>query len=231
MTNLAEKTKKSTKIAAVEMEEYKALRAEIITYISAKQNLIYLSVLVILALLGLQITTKLCLFSLCTLITIIVFYIQDFNYKIGIAECGAYIRAKFENKYEDLSWETTLSKLNMRYDKQKGKRKITWTKKYKRHFRSIFDSGVINHFTVFSLISLIVGWYPILEKFQQSKDCLERFWENETLGVLIMSLSSVISLAFFATLIVIQRRDFNRIRKEFYINIKKIIRKSKKVKK
>lgn len=113
---------------------------------------------------------------------------------------------------------------------KKGKEKLLGQKKYKRHFRSIFDSGVINHFTVFSLISLIIGWYPILEKFQQSKDSLEEFWTNETSSVQIMSFASIITLAFLAYIIVIKGRDFNRIRKEFYINIKKIIRKSKKAK-
>ena len=107
-----EKIKKYSKLSQIEIEEYRALRAEILTYVSAKQNLIYLSVLVVLALLGLQITIKLCLFSLCTTATIIVFYIQDFSYKIGIAECGAYIRARFEDRSIELNWETTLSKIN-----------------------------------------------------------------------------------------------------------------------
>lgn len=131
MTDVVEKTKKQYKLLEVEIEEYKALRAEILTYISAKQNLIYLSVLVVLALLGLQITTKLCLFSLCTIVTIIVFYLQDFSYKIGIAECGAYIRARFEDRLNELNWETTLSKLNMKYDKQKKNKNITWSKNIK----------------------------------------------------------------------------------------------------
>lgn len=131
----ASKTLKYSELTMIEMEEYKSLRTEIITYINAKQNLIYLSVLVILALLGLQITTKQFLFSLCTIVTICIFYIQDLNYKIGIAECGAYIRAKFEDKSNELNWETTLSKLNMKYDRQNSSKNITWSKKYKKYFR------------------------------------------------------------------------------------------------
>lgn len=103
MNKVAEIVKKSSELTTIELEEYRVLRAEIITYIKAKQNLIYLSVLVILALLGLQITTKQYLFLLYSIVTIFVFYIQDLNYKIGIAECGAYIRSKFEDRSNELN--------------------------------------------------------------------------------------------------------------------------------
>ncbi len=64
-----------------EIAEYNALRNEIITYINLKQNLVYLSLLVIVALIGLQITTKLLYFSLCSVITIYAFFILDLKYK------------------------------------------------------------------------------------------------------------------------------------------------------
>ncbi len=228
MTKVEEKTTKSSKLTEVEIEEYRALRAEILTYISAKQNLIYLSVLVVLALLGLQITTRLYLFSLCTVVAIIVFYIQDFSYKIGIAECGAYIRAKFEDKSNELNWETTLSKLNMKYDKQKGSKKITCIKKYKNHFKSIFDLRLINHFSIFALISLIVGWFPLLEGVMETTLCLEEFAKTEMVNIVTMLVASVISLVFIICIICTSKQDFNRIRKEFYIKMKKSMRKKEK---
>lgn len=230
MNKVAEIVKKSSESTAIEMEEYRALRTEIITYINAKQNLIYLSVLVILALLGLQITTKQYLFSLCSIVTIVVFYIQDLNYKIGIAECGAYIRAKFEDGSNGLNWETTLSKINMRYDQQKNTPKITVSKKYKKHFKSIFDSRIVNHFSVFTLISLIVGWSPFLEELKKSKVNPKDFIKNEMVNVIIMGLATVIGLSFIIYIICIRNRDFNRIRKEFYIKIKKIIHKKRHLK-
>lgn len=188
----------NSELTPAEIEEYRALRNEIITYINAKQNLIYLLVLVILALLGLQITTNQCLFSLCTIVTIFVFYKQDLNYKIGLAECGAYIKAKFEERSKELNWETILSQINDKYDnsdKTKTDTKII-QEKYTSFFRSIYDSGFFNHFTIFSIISLLVGWFPFIEGTIASKLCANDSVQVDIVNIIIMGLASLITLIF-----------------------------------
>lgn len=231
MTDVNDEMKTTSKLTPAEVEEYCALRNEIITYINAKQNLIYLSVLVVLALLGLQITTKQYLFSLCTIVTIFVFYKQDMNYKIGLAECGAYIRARFEDRSNELHWETILSRINDKYDHSNktktNTKKITKekTKKYTSFFRSIFDSGIINHFTAFSIISLVVGWFPLLEKITTSKLCANNSVEVDIANIIIMGLATLITLSFIIYIISIKKRDFNCIRGEFYSQIKKLLKK------
>lgn len=224
MTGVNDETKATSELTLVEIEEYRALRNEIITYINAKQNLIYLSVLVVLALLGLQITTKQYLFSLCTIVTIFVFYKQDLNYKIGLAECGAYIRARFECRSNELKWETTLSRINKKYDNSNKTK--TYTKKYKSFFRSIFDSGIFNHFTAFSLISLVFGWFPLLEN-KVSKLCGNDSVSVETVNIIIMGLATLITLIFIVYIINIRKRDFNCIRREFYSEIKDLLQNKK----
>lgn len=204
----------------VELEEYRALRNEILAYINAKQNLVYLSLLVIIALIGLQITTERCIFSLCSVITIFTFFVLDSRYKTGIAECGAYIRAKFENNSEELNWETTLSYLNSKYSEQKINKKhkgVTKKEKYTYFFRSIFDSGFFNHFTAFTCISLILGWITLFLKFTNSKTTIHI--SDEIINVLSMLLTTIITIIFVSYIKYKANRDFNKMRQEFYEEI------------
>lgn len=205
---------KTTNFTAAEIEEYRALRNEIITYINAKQNLVHLSLMVILALLSLQITTNLCFFSLCSTVAICVFFSQDSKYKNGIAECGAYIRAKFENESGEFHWETSLSSLNMKYDLQDKIESKIKQMKYKTYFRSIFDSGIINHFSSFAVISALAGWISFFYEPCDSTSCMF------VLNLIVMIVATLITVGFIFYNISLYKSDFNQVRESFYKEIK-----------
>lgn len=217
MLKTVDKPLDSTTINTIELEEYKALRAEILTYISSKHNLIYLSVLVILALLGIQITTEMCVFTFCANCAIIVFYNQDLKYKIGIAECGAYIRARFEDSSNDFYWETALAEINKKYDDRK---KLLISKKFKKSFKSIYDINGYDNFTVFPLISLFTGWYSLMKKFLTAEGFNEGFWKIESINAVILGISAAIAVGFYFRMYFESKDDFNRKRADFYTKIK-----------
>lgn len=92
-----------------------------------------------------------------------------------------------------------------------------------KNIKSIFDSRIVNHFSAFALISLIVGWLPLLEKLKEESNVhvIKDFFKVELINIIIMGMATVITLSFIIHIISIRKRDFNRIRKEFYVKIKK----------
>lgn len=80
---------------------------------------------------------------------------------------------------------------------------------------------------MFTLISLTVGWFPLLEELNKSEVNPKDFVKTEAVNIILMGLATVIALSFIIYIISIRNHDFNRIRKEFYIKIKKLIHKKR----